>query len=149
MLVNVNGEWVSVPDDLPQELPWDETLQANPTAASQDNRGCPPGYFCQYVSAAKWWNPFYTVGEDAAYTRVCRRLDEAIATDPSIGSAESGEGLWEASVENIAAAAQVPVDAAKAALPYVAVGFGSTTALLIAGGLAYLYLISPKGGKLL
>lgn len=144
MLVNVNGEWQSVPDDTPETLAWDATLQANPGAVG-DNKGCPPGYFCEYVSAASWWNPLFTVGQSPAYTRVCRRLDQQIASDGGTTlSSETGEQAWEATVENVAAAARVPVDAAKEALPYVAVGLGSTTALLIAGALAYLWLTSRR-----
>jgi len=37
-----------LPDDV---LPFDPSLQANPTAPLLWNRGCPPGYFAQFVGA--------------------------------------------------------------------------------------------------
>jgi hypothetical protein len=140
MLVNVNGQWVEGGEEMPETLPWDASLQSNPGAIG-DNRGCPPGYFCEYVSAASWWNPFFTVGESPAYTRVCRRADEVILNDGGVTlSQETGEGAWEASVEAAAAAAAVPVEALKDALPYVGVGLGSTALLIGAGFAAYLLL---------
>lgn len=141
MRVNINGAWVTVPDgSMPLLAQWDDSLSANPAASDACNRGCPPGYFCEYVSADDWWWPFNIVGESAAYHRQCRRADEQIMTDGGITLAqETGEGVWEENVESIASALRQPVEAIAAVVPQVsAFGGGMTTGLVIAG-LALLY----------
>jgi hypothetical protein len=96
MQVNVNGMWTEVPDEqVPQTLGWDDTLSANPQALG-DNRGCPPGYFCEYVS-----------GTFGGYIRVCRRFDQQIANNPAVLQVETGPGFYEQTQINVASAAQV------------------------------------------
>ena len=125
MQVNINGLWTEGPEDQwPQTVGWDPTLTVNPDALA-DNRGCPPGYFCEYVS-----------GAFGGYTRVCRRFDQQIASNPAVLQIETGPGLYEQTQINVAAAAES-----------VASGVGSVLGqslpyLMIFGGVLWFALAS-------
>jgi hypothetical protein len=127
MLVNENGEWVSYPEGaIPQTVPFDTTRTVNPDALG-DNRGCPIGYFAQYVPGT-----FYGT------TTICRRFDQQIASNPAVLAQESGDqGLIDATVENVADASRAVVETAGAlALP----GMG----LLALAAVAYFFLTRSK-----
>lgn len=103
MQVNVGGVWTEWPDETAAVLPFDDTLAANP-AGLGDNRGCPPGYFCEYVFPG-WWS-------SAAYARRCRLLDRQIATDGGVTlEAETGPGLVDQTVIAMADASRTVVAA--------------------------------------
>lgn len=123
MLVNENGVWVSYPENaIPQTVPFDETRTRNPDALG-DNRGCPVGYFAQYVPGTLYGT-----------TVVCRRFDQQIASNPDVLAQESGDsGLLDATVENVADASRAVVETAGAlALP----GIG----IMVAIAAAYFFL---------
>jgi len=89
------GNFIGDPADPGKYVEWDSSLTINPEAALQDNRGCPPGYFTQYVSS-----PWGTFGDP--YVRVCRRMDQQILTDPRINQEETGSGLIDQSTVALA-----------------------------------------------
>lgn len=108
MLVNENGQWVSYPEgSVPQTVPFDTTRTRNLDAIG-DNRGCPVGYFAQYVPGTLYGTSI-----------VCRRFDQQIASNPDVLAQESGsQGLIDATVENVAEASRAVVETASAlALP--------------------------------
>jgi hypothetical protein len=103
MQVNVNGLWTEWPEETPAMLPFDPTRTANPDGLG-DNRGCPPGYFAQYVAGGGW------LGQETV-TR-CRLFDATIGTDGGVTlEAESGPGLVDQVTLNVAAAASSVVHA--------------------------------------
>jgi hypothetical protein len=108
---------------------WDETLTSNPGAASQDNRGCAPG-----------WATIYVVDSVTGYlTKVCRRLDEAILGPggAAIIAEETAPEWTSQAVINVAEAAEEVVttggDVVNALSPAL-----SSTALLIAAAALFL-----------
>jgi hypothetical protein len=127
MLINVNGVWTSYPEnEVPQTVDFDRSLSANPGALG-DNRGCPPGYFAQYVPGVLYGT-----------TTVCRRFDQQISSNPAVLASESGDqGLLDATVENVADASRAVVETAGAlALP--------SMGIIIAIAAIYLFLSSRK-----
>lgn len=119
MLVNVNGAWTEMPDSTPVTVEFDPTLQANPSASLEDNRGCPPGYFCEYVPGTFNWA-----------VKVCRRFDAAIGQgDTSIVASETGPGLLDATLINVAAASAAVVSAVTPTVTWLLVGLAAVTLL--------------------
>lgn len=118
MQVNVNGIWTEVPDSTPVTVPFDVALSGNPSALG-DNKGCPPGYFCEYVPGT--WG-----GTD----KVCRRFDAAIGGgNPAVLADETGPGLLDATLINVAAAASAVVSAATPTFTWLLVGLGAVALL--------------------
>lgn len=130
MQVNVNGMWTEVPEtQVPITVPWDASLSANPQALG-DNRGCPPGYFCEYVGETDITG--FTI-PGGATVRVCRRFDQQIGTNPAVLASETAPGWQDQATINIANAAQAVV---AAATPLALSG----TMLLVLGAVAFLLL---------
>lgn len=101
MQVNINGVWQEFPEgEVPQTVPWDATLPYVGYGRLGDNRGCPDGYFAEYVS-----------GIFGGTQVVCRRFDMQIASNPAILQAETGPGLYEQTQINVADAARTTVEA--------------------------------------
>lgn len=114
---------------MPLDAPaWDPTLQANPTAASADNRGCPPGYACVYTAPA-WWS-------GAGYEKVCLPA----STPAAAVAALAAPGAVDQTIINVAEATATPVEAVRDAFEAAGALLPSpgTTGLLIVGVLALL-----------
>jgi hypothetical protein len=96
MQINLDGVWTEFPEgEVPQTLPWDASLPYTGYGRLGDNRGCPAGYFAEYVSG-----PF------GGTVTVCRRFDQQIASNPTVLQEETGPGFYEQTQINIASAAQ-------------------------------------------
>jgi hypothetical protein len=133
----VDGEWTVAEGDWPVYEVWDSTQTANPDATG-DNRGCPPGYFCQYLAPANAPTVIVQQSPSAAYgsgyLRVCRRADEAIIGSPATIKAESGAGAWDQTAINVADTTRQTVDAVKRAAGDVVPALNAVA--WIVGGLA-------------
>ncbi len=123
-LFDLAGNFIGDQSDPTKYLPWDSTLTVNPSAALQDNRGCPVGYFTQYVSS-----PWGTFG--AAYVRVCRRMDQQILTDPAVNRAETGPGMVDQATVALADALRQIKEAATPAFSWALVAVAGLVALFI------------------
>jgi hypothetical protein len=113
--------------------PWDPSLLSNPDGATQDNKGCPPGWACIYVQDA----------QTGGLAKVCRVLDQSVL-GPQASSTiqnESGPDFWDQSIINIASAAQTVVqgagNVANALAPFL-----SGTGLLLVGVVAAFWFFS-------
>ncbi len=122
------GNFVGDFTDPGKYVAWDPTLTVNPDAALQDNRGCPVGYFTQYVSS-----PLGTFG--APYVRVCRRMDQQILTDPAINREETGPGFVDQSTIALADALRQIKEAATPAFNWV---------MMVVVGLAALWIVTRR-----
>jgi len=117
MQVNVAGIWTEVPDSTPVTVPFDVAGTANPSALG-DNRGCPPGYFCEYVPG---WS---------GTEKVCRRFDAAIGGgNTAVLAEETGPGLLDATLINVAAASAAVVSAVTPTVTWLLVGLGALALL--------------------
>ena len=124
MQVNVAGIWTEVPDSTPVTVPFDATGTANPSALG-DNKGCPPGYFCEYVPGIWWEN---VVGGETV--KVCRRFDAAIGGgNTAVLADETGPGLLDATLINVAAASAAVVSAVTPTVTWLLVGLGALALL--------------------
>lgn len=83
--------------------PWDPSLSQNPDAATQDNRGCPPGWACIYVQDA-------ATGDLA---RVCRVLDQSVLGPNAAQTIrnETAPQAWDQAIINVADATRSIVNA--------------------------------------
>lgn len=124
MQVNVSGIWTEVPDSTPITVPYDETRTVNPSAVG-DNKGCPPGYFCEYLP------PGWFGGPDV---KVCRRFDLEIGGgNPAVLASETGPSLYESTVINLAAAAETVVSAVTPAFTWALVGLAAVAGIMLFG----------------
>lgn len=111
--------------------PWDPSLSSNPEAATQDNRGCPPGWACIYVQ-----DPM-----TGGTAKVCRLLDQSVLGPQAAATiaSETGPDFWDSSLINVASAAETVVggvaNAANALSPFL----GGTGLLLIGAVAAFFY----------
>lgn len=122
MQVNVAGIWTEVPDDTPIAVPFDESRTVNPLAIG-DNRGCPPGYFCEYLP-----------GWSGEVIKTCRRFDAEIGTgNNAVLAAETGPGLLDATIINVASASAAVVSAMTPAFTWVLLGLGALALLFGVG----------------
>lgn len=115
--------------------PWDPSMSTNLEAATQDNKGCPPGWACIYVQDA----------QTGALAKVCRLLDNSVL-GPQASSTiqnESGPDFWDQSIINVASAAQTVVQGASAAANALS-PFLSGTGLLLVGVVAALWFFGRK-----
>lgn len=113
---------------------WDPTLTSNPDAASQDNRGCAPG-----------WAAIYVVDSLTGGTvKVCRRLDAAILGPggAAIIAEESGPDWYDASVMNVAEVSEQIVEGGATVVN--ALSPALTSAALAIGALALLLFVWKK-----
>lgn len=111
---------------------WDPTLTRNPGAASQDNRGCAPG-----------WATIYVLDSVTGQTvKVCRRLDEALLGPggAAIIAEETGPDWYDASIMNVAEVAEEVVSGGATVLNAVSPAI-SSTALLIAAAAVFLFVL--------
>lgn len=92
MSLTVAGGFILGSSDLYQD--WDPTLSRNPGAASQDNRGCAPGWATIYVQDSL----------TGGLVKVCRRLDEAILGPggAAIIAEEAGPDWYDESIMSVA-----------------------------------------------
>ncbi len=119
MQVNVSGIWTEVADSTPVTVEFDPTGGANPSALG-DNKGCPPGYFCEYVPG----------GWSGATVKVCRRFDVEIGGgNPAVLAEETGSGLLDATLINVAAASGAVVSAVTPAFTWLLVGLAAVALL--------------------
>ena len=111
---------------------WDPTLSRNPGAASQDNRGCAPGWATIYVQDS------VTGGT----VKVCRRLDEALLGPggAAIIAEETGPDWYDESIVNVAETAQEIVSGGATVLNAVSPAI-SSTALLLAAAAVFLFVL--------
>lgn len=114
--------------------PWDSTLTSNPIAATQDNKGCAPGWAAIYVQDS-------VTGETV---KVCRRLDEAILGPggAAIINEETAPNWTDQTVINIAETTEQIVSGAVAVGGALAPTFG--TAALLVSALVLLVLMVKK-----
>lgn len=105
---------------------WDQSLSQNPAAASQDNRGCAPGWAAIYVQDS-------LTGDTV---KICRRLDAAILGPggAAIIAEETSPDWYDQTTMSVASAAEEVVGAVGAVLPST----WSMAALLIGGALLLL-----------
>lgn len=110
---------------------WDPTLTSNPGAASQDNRGCAPGWAAIYVQDS------LTGGT----VKVCRRLDAAILGPggSAIIAEETGPDWYDESVMNVAEVSEQIVQGGADVISAVSPAI-SSTALLIAAAALFLFV---------
>ena len=111
--------------------PWDPSLMANPEAATQDNRGCPPGWACIYVQ-----DPM-----TGGTAKVCRLLDQSVLGPGAAGTIqqETGPDFFDTSIMNVASAAQAVVSGAASAANALSPFLGGTGLLLLGAVAAFLY----------
>lgn len=111
---------------------WDPTLSRNPGAASQDNRGCAPGWATIYVQDS------VTGGT----VKVCRRLDEALLGPggAAIIAEETGPDWYDESIVNVAETAAEIVHGGADVLNAVSPAI-SSTALLLAAAAVFLFVL--------
>jgi len=111
--------------------PWDPSLMSNPEAATQDNRGCPPGWACIYVQ-----DPM-----TGGTAKVCRLLDQSVLGPQAAATiqTETGPDFWDSSIMNVASAAQAVVSGAASAANALSPFLGGTGLLLIGVVAAFLY----------
>lgn len=108
---------------------WDSTLSKNPDAASQDNRGCAPGWATIYVQDS-------ITGETV---KVCRRLDAAFMANPApVIAEETGPDWYDASIQSVASAAEQVVTGAGQVAGALA-PFNWSLAALLAGAALILF----------
>ncbi len=118
MQVNVSGIWTEVSDSTPVTVEFDPALSVNPSAIG-DNKGCPPGYFCEYVPAG--WG---------GTGKVCRRFDAAIGQgDTAVLADETGPGLLDSTLINVAAASAAVVSAVTPTFTWLLVGLAAVALL--------------------
>lgn len=103
--------------------PWDPSLLSNPAAASQDNRGCPPGWACIYVQDA-------ITGQTA---KVCRLLDQTILGPggSAVIQEETAPNWSDQAIINVAETTEAIVSGAASAANALSPFFGGTGLLLV------------------
>lgn len=104
--------------------PWDGTLTSNPDAATQDNRGCAPGWATIYVQDSV----------TGGLVKVCRRLDQTVLGPggSAVIQEESGPGWVDSSIQSVASAAQQVVAGAGTVANALSPALSSTALVLIA-----------------
>lgn len=128
-MLTVAGGFILGSSDTYQD--WDPTLTRNPGAASQDNRGCAPGWATIYVQDS------LTGGT----VKVCRRLDAALLGPggSAIIQQETGPDWYDESILNVAEVAEEIVQGGADVLNAVSPAI-SSTALLIAAAAVFLFV---------
>lgn len=126
-MLTVAGGFILGSSDLYQD--WDPTLSRNPGAASQDNRGCAPGWATIYVQDSL----------TGGLVKVCRRLDEAILGPggSAIIQEEAGPDWYDESIMNVAEVSEQIVQGGADVINAVSPAI-SSTALLIAAAAIFL-----------
>jgi len=81
---------------------WDPTLSRNPGAATQDNKGCAPGWATIYVQDSL----------TGGLVKVCRRLDQSVLGPQASQTIqeEAGADWYDESIMSVASAAEQVVE---------------------------------------